>query len=52
MAHFTKSGIALADAIRKAMDDHKITTSEYEEIINLVHADEKVDPHEQRLMNL
>jgi len=50
MEHYTKSGMKLADVIRKAIADHEVTTSEYEEIIHLAHADGKVDPLEQRLL--
>jgi hypothetical protein len=50
MEHYTKSGMKLAEVIRKAIADHVITTSEYEEIIHLAHADGNVDPIEQRLL--
>jgi hypothetical protein len=50
MEHYTKAGIKLAEIIRKAMIDHVITTSEYEEIILLAHADAEIDPMEQNLL--
>jgi hypothetical protein len=50
MEHCTKSGMMLADVIRKAIADHEITTSEYEEVIHLAHADGKVDSCEQGLL--
>jgi len=46
----TKSGRKLEEIIKKAIDDHIIKNSEYEEIIELVHADGVVDAHERVLM--
>jgi tellurite resistance protein len=46
----TKSGKDLEEIIRKAMDDQEIRNSEYEEIIELAHADGKIDPHERVLL--
>lgn len=45
-----KSGKQLEDIIKKAIDDHVIKNSEYAEIIELVHADGRVDAHERVLM--
>ncbi|HEY9161834.1 MAG TPA: hypothetical protein VIS94_12230 [Desulfomonilia bacterium] len=46
----TKSGLKLEEVIKKAIDDHVINNSEYEEIIELIHADGMVDAHERLLM--
>lgn len=46
----TKSGKQLEEIIKRAIDDHVIKNSEYEEIIELIHADGKVDAHERVLM--
>jgi hydroxylamine reductase (hybrid-cluster protein) len=47
----TKSGRKLEEVIKKAIDDHVITNSEYEEIIELIHADGVIDAHERVLMS-
>jgi hypothetical protein len=46
----TKSGKKLEEIIKKAIDDHVITNSEYEEIFELIHADGVIDAHERVLM--
>jgi hypothetical protein len=46
----TKSGKKLEEIIKKAIDDHVITNSEYEEIVELIHADGVIDAHERVLM--
>ncbi len=46
----TKSGRKLEDIIKKAIDDHVIKNSEYEEIIELAHADGRIDQHEKILL--
>jgi hypothetical protein len=46
----TKSGKQLEEIIKKAIDDHVIKNSEYEEIIELIHADGVIDRHEKVLM--
>lgn len=46
----TKSGQKLEEIIKRAIDDHVIKNSEYEEIIELMHADGVVDAHERVLM--
>lgn len=46
----TKSGRQLEEIIKKAIDDHVIKNSEYEEIIELAHADGVVDAHERILL--
>ena len=44
----TKSGLELKEVIEKAMKDHIITNSEYEEIMKVANKDGMVDDHEQR----
>ncbi|MEN6474043.1 MAG: hypothetical protein ABFD81_08520 [Syntrophaceae bacterium] len=46
----TKSGRELEELIKRAIDDHIIKNSEYEEIIEMIHADGVVDAHERVLM--
>ncbi len=46
----TKSGLELRDVIEKAIKDHVITNSEYEEIMRVAHKDGMVDDHEQQLL--
>jgi DNA-binding ferritin-like protein (Dps family) len=47
----TKSGLELKEVIEKAMKDHVITNSEYEEIMKVASKDGMVDDHEQRLLS-
>lgn len=46
----TESGRRLEEVIKKAIADHVIKNSEYEEIISLLHADGVIDAHERVLM--
>lgn len=46
----TRSGKKLEEIIRKAIDDHEIRNSEYEEIIEAAHSDGMIDPHERVLL--
>ncbi len=46
----TKSGLELRDVIEKAIKDHVITNSEYEEIMRVAQKDGMVDDHEQQLL--
>ncbi|MBN1615445.1 MAG: hypothetical protein JW950_13345 [Deltaproteobacteria bacterium] len=46
----TKSGQKLEDIIKKAIEDHIIKNSEYEEIIEIAHADGMIDAHERVLL--
>ncbi len=46
----TKSGKKLEEIIQKAMEDHVIKNSEYEEIIEAAHKDGAIDPHERVLL--
>jgi transcriptional regulator CtsR len=41
----------LRKMIDKAIEDHKITRNEYEEIIHLATEDHVIDKHEQALLN-
>jgi hypothetical protein len=36
--------------IDKAIEDHRITTTEYEKILMLANADMKIDPQERQLL--
>jgi hypothetical protein len=47
----TKSGLELKEVIEKAMKDHVITNSEYEEIMKVSNKDGMVDDHEQQLLS-
>ena len=42
------SGKRIADMIKKAMDDHKITTTEYERIMMIADEDGIIDSQEKR----
>ena len=46
----TKSGLELRDVIEKAIEDHVITNSEYEEIMRVADKDFMIDDHEQQLL--
>ncbi len=46
----TKSGKTLEQVIKKAIEDHQITNTEYEEIIHLAHDDGHIDKHEKILL--
>jgi hypothetical protein len=50
MMFITKNGEKLEEVIKRAMDDHVVTNSEYQEIINLAHQDGIIDQHEQLLL--
>ena len=47
----TKSGLELKDVIEKAIKNHVITNSEYEEIMKAASKDGMIDDHEQRLLS-
>jgi hypothetical protein len=47
----TKSGLELRDVIEKAIKDHVITNSQYEEIMRVANKDGIIDDHEQRLLS-
>jgi hypothetical protein len=46
----TKSGMQLAEVIKKAIADHEITQAEHEEIIRIAMDDYVLDDHEKSLM--
>lgn len=46
-----ETGAKLAEMIKKAIDDHKITNSEYERILALADADGVIDAQEKRLLS-
>ncbi|HPV28189.1 MAG TPA: hypothetical protein PLT30_01860 [Deltaproteobacteria bacterium] len=46
----SKSGKKLEEIIKKAIEDHVITTSEYEEIIAMANEDGVIDAHERVLL--
>jgi hypothetical protein len=46
----TKSGVKLAEVIKKAIDDHVVTNDEYEEIYNIANEDGLLDNHERLLL--
>jgi DNA-binding HxlR family transcriptional regulator len=45
-----KSGRKLAELINHAIDDGKITTAEYEQILHLADEDGHIDVHEKSLL--
>ncbi|MEW6140713.1 MAG: hypothetical protein AB1733_21025 [Thermodesulfobacteriota bacterium] len=45
-----ETGGRLAELIKKAIDDGKLTNSEYERILSLADADGVIDPQEKRLL--
>ena len=42
----------LSKAIKKAIDDHQITSAEYEEIMAMADEDGVIDPQERQLLAL
>jgi hypothetical protein len=46
----TKSGQKLAEVMKKAIDDHVITSVEYEEILNTAYEDGMLDHNEKILL--
>ena len=49
MLHNT-SAEKLSEAIKKAIDDHQITNTEYEEIMAIANEDGIIDPQERQLL--
>jgi len=45
-----KSGQKLADRIKKAIADLELTETEYQEILDVAHADGVIDAQEQKLL--
>ncbi len=48
----SKSADKLRHLIEKAIEDHKITRDEYEQIIHLATEDGHIDPQEQALLSV
>ena len=46
----SKSAEKLMELIKKAIEDHKITTSEYEQILHLADEDGVIDMQEKKLL--
>ena len=46
----SRSGLELKEVIEKAIQDHVITESEYNEIMKMANKDGWIDDHEQRLL--
>lgn len=46
----SESGRKLAHMIKKAIDDGKLTTAEYEQILHMADADGHIDAHEKSLL--
>ncbi len=46
----SKSAQKLSEIIKKAIDDHRITNAEYDEILSIVDEDGIIDPQEKRLL--
>jgi hypothetical protein len=47
----SSSAKILAEAINRAIEDHIITTSEYEEILRIANEDGIIDPEERALLS-
>lgn len=48
---YSESAHRLKEMIGKAIEDHKITRDEYDQIINLATEDGHVDPQERALLS-
>ena len=48
--NLSDSSIRLREMIEKAIEDHKITRDEYENILNVATEDGYIDRHEQALL--
>jgi hypothetical protein len=46
----SSEAVRLKAMIDKAIEDHRITTTEYEKILALANADMKIDPQERQLL--
>jgi hypothetical protein len=46
----SKEAAKLKEMIDKAIEDHQLTTTEYEKILMLANADMKIDPQERQLL--
>ena len=48
---YTRSAAKLKKLIEKAIEDHKLTRAEMDEIINVAGADSHIDKHELALLD-
>lgn len=46
----SKEAMKLKEMIEKAIEDQEVTTTEYEKILALAHADMVIDPQEKQLL--
>lgn len=46
----SRSARKLSDLINKALEDHELSNSEYEEIMHIAHEDGIIDPEERALL--
>ena len=49
--NISDSSIRLREMIEKAIEDHKITRDEYDQIINIATEDGYIDQHEKALLS-
>ena len=47
----TASSRKLAARVQEAIEDHKLSQKEYQELLAIVHEDGRVDAHERALMD-
>jgi len=47
----SRSAQNLSAAINKALEDHELSSSEYEEIMQIAHEDGIIDPEERALLS-
>lgn len=47
----SRSAQNLSVAINKALEDHELSSSEYEEIMQIAHEDGIIDPEERALLS-
>ncbi len=47
----SESAMRLREMIEKAIEDHKITRDEYDQILNIATEDGYIDAHEQALLS-
>lgn len=49
--NISESAMRLREMIEKAIEDHKITRAEYDQILNIATEDGYIDAHEQALLS-
>jgi tellurite resistance protein len=47
----SKSAQKLSEVIHKALEDHELSNSEFEEIMQIAHEDGIIDPEERALLS-